>query len=98
VSQPSLSAQLAQLEGALGVACSSATPARAADPAGEELIERCARAAGRRGRSRRRRPPPGRSAWRHAVDRCHPTISPYLLPAAAPPFRRAHPRLTVRWL
>ena len=26
-----------------------------------------------------------------------PTISPYLLPAAAPAIRRAHPRLTVRW-
>src|SRR5262252_7639773 len=27
-----------------------------------------------------------------------PTVSPYLLPAAASAIRRAHPRLTVRWL
>ena len=27
-----------------------------------------------------------------------PTISPYLLPAAAPAIRRAHPRLSVRWV
>src|SRR6187549_3273338 len=73
VSQPSLSAQLAQLEGALGVRLFERDRRRVLlTPAGEDLIERA----------------------RGVI----PTVSPYLLPAAAAAIHRAHPRLTVRWL
>src|SRR3954463_13659509 len=99
VSQPSLSAQLAQLEDALGVRLFERDRRRVLPtPAGQELIERARRvlidaddlvdAARRLGDPRAGPPPIG----------VIPTISPYLLPAAAPAIRRAHPRLTVRWV
>ena len=73
VSQPSLSAQLAQLEGALGVRLFERDRRRVLlTPAGEDLIERARARAGRRGRSGRRRAPPGRSAGRADQHRRHP--------------------------
>ena len=96
VSQPSLSAQLAQLEGALGVRLFERDRRRVLlTPAGEDLVARARRVlvdaddlVGRR--------PPARAIRCRA--RCSigviPTISPYLLPSVAPAIHRAHPRLT----
>ena len=98
VSQPSLSAQLAQLEGALGVRLFERDRRRVLlTPAGEELIERARRVlvdADDLVDAARRLGDPLAGTLAIGVI---PTISPYLLPAAAPAIRRAHPRLTVRW-
>jgi LysR family transcriptional regulator, hydrogen peroxide-inducible genes activator len=98
VAQPSLSAQVAQVEGALGV----------------RLFERDRRrvlptAAGRAlvGRARRLLVEAGDLAGAMAQARdplagplrlgLIPTVAPYLLPAATPLLRRAFPRLTALW-
>src|SRR6187549_1138834 len=99
VSQPSLSAQLAQLEGALGVRLFERDRRRVLlTPAGEELIERARRVlvdADDLVDAARRLGDPLAGTLAIGVI---PTVSPYLLPTAAPAIRRAHPRLTVRWL
>jgi LysR family hydrogen peroxide-inducible transcriptional activator len=99
VSQPSLSAQLAQLEGALGVRLFERDRRRVLlTPAGEDLIERARRVlvdADDLVDAARRLGDPLAGTLAIGVI---PTISPYLLPAAAPAIRRAHPRLTVRWV
>jgi LysR family hydrogen peroxide-inducible transcriptional activator len=98
VAQPSLSAQLAQLEGALGVRLFERDRRRVLlTTAGRELVERARRvlqeaddlveAAGRAG------DPLGGRLQIGVI----PTISPYLLPAVAPALRRAYPRLTIVW-
>ncbi|HVR62554.1 MAG TPA: LysR substrate-binding domain-containing protein [Polyangia bacterium] len=99
VSQPSLSAQLSQLETALGVRLFE-RDRRGVLPtaAGEELIARARRvlietddllgAAQRFG-------DPLAGRLRLGVI---PTVSPYLLPEIAPALRRAHPRLDLRWI
>ena len=98
VAQPSLSAQLAQLENALGVRLFERDRRRVlATAAGRELIERARRvlreaedlmtAAGQAGD-----PLSGRLAIGVI-----PTVSPYLLPAVAPALHRTYPRLTVAW-
>ena len=93
VSQPSLSAQLAQLEGALGVRLFERDRRRVLlTPAGEDLIERARRVLVD---AARRLGDPLAGTLAIGVI---PTVSPYLLPTAAPAIRRAHPRLTVRWL
>src|SRR6187399_2111509 len=85
VSQPSLSAQLAQLESALGVRLFERDRRRVLlTPAGEDLID-----------AARRLGDPLAGTLAIGVI---PTVSPYLLPTAAPAIRRAHPRLNVRWL
>jgi LysR family hydrogen peroxide-inducible transcriptional activator len=99
VSQPSLSAQLAQLEDALGVRLFERDRRRVLlTPAGEDLIERARRvlvdADDLVGAARRLGDPLTGTLAIGVI----PTVSPYLLPAAAPAIRRAHPRLTVRWL
>jgi LysR family hydrogen peroxide-inducible transcriptional activator len=99
VSQPSLSAQLAQLEDALGVRLFERDRRRVLlTPAGEDLIERARRvlvdADELVGAARRLGDPLAGTLAIGVI----PTVSPYLLPAAAPAIRRAHPRLTVRWL
>ena len=98
VSQPSLSAQLAQLEGALGVRLFERDRRRVLlTPAGEALIERARRVlidADDLVDAARRLGDPLAGTLSIGVI---PTISPYLLPAAAPAIGRAHPRLTVRW-
>jgi LysR family hydrogen peroxide-inducible transcriptional activator len=98
VAQPSLSAQLAQLEDALGVRLFERDRRRVLlTAAGRDLVERARRvlqeaddlveAAARAGD-----PLSGRLAIGVI-----PTISPYLLPAAAPALHKAYPRLTVVW-
>lgn len=98
VAQPSLSAQLAQLEHALGVRLFERDRRRVLlTAAGRALVERARRvlreaddlmeAAARAGD-----PLSGRLAIGVI-----PTISPYLLPAAAPALRKAYPRLSVVW-
>jgi LysR family hydrogen peroxide-inducible transcriptional activator len=99
VSQPSLSAQLAQLEGALGVRLFERDRRRVLPtPAGADLIERARRVlvdADELVDAARRLGDPLAGPLTIGVI---PTISPYLLPTAAPAIRRAHPRLTVRWV
>lgn len=99
VSQPSLSAQLAQLEGALGVRLFERDRRRVLPtPAGEGLIERARRVlvdADDLVDAARRSSDPLAGTLAIGVI---PTVSPYLLPAAASAIRRAHPRLGIRWL
>src|SRR6476619_6604054 len=97
MSQPSLSAQLAQLEGALGVRLFERDRRRVLlTAAGEDLIERARRvlvdADDLLDAARRLGDPLAGTIAIGVI----PTISPYLLPVAAPAIRRAHPRLTVR--
>lgn len=98
VAQPSLSAQLAQLEDALGVRLFERDRRGVLlTVAGQDLVARARRVlletddlveAARRLRD------PLAGTLRIGVI---PTISPYLLPTIAPGLRRAHPRLTVMW-
>jgi LysR family transcriptional regulator, hydrogen peroxide-inducible genes activator len=99
VSQPSLSAQLAQLEDALGVRLFERDRRRVLPTrAGEELLARArlllveaddlvaaSKSAG----------DPLAGTLRVGVI---PTISPYLLPVVAPALRSAFPRLRVTWI
>src|SRR5262245_1089727 len=98
VAQPSLSAQLAQLESALGVRLFERDRRRVLlTAAGRELVDRARRVlqetddlvqtAGRAGD-----PLSGRLSIGVI-----PTVSPYLLPAIAPALRKAYPRLTIVW-
>jgi len=99
VSQPSLSAQIAQLEQALGVKLFERDRRRVLPTvAGQELLERArrllvevddlAQAASRLG-------DPLAGTLRIGVI---PTISPYLLPSATPALRARFPRLRLAWL
>ncbi len=99
VSQPSLSAQLQQMEHALGVRLFERDRRRVlATPAGKELVTRArrvlleaddlviaAKCAG----------DPLTGTLRIGVI---PTISPYLLPSVSPSLRTAYPRLTTYWV
>jgi LysR family hydrogen peroxide-inducible transcriptional activator len=98
VAQPSLSAQLARLEGVLGLRLFERDRRRVLPTAaGRAVVERARRvlretedlvqAAGRAAD-----PLTGR-----LTIGVIPTVSPYLLPAVAPALRRAFPRLTVVW-
>jgi LysR family hydrogen peroxide-inducible transcriptional activator len=98
VAQPSLSAQLAQLEKALGVRLFERDRRRVLlTAAGRMLVER-ARAVLRETadlvEAATRAGDPLNGRLQIGVI---PTISPYLLPTAAPALRTAHPRLTVVW-
>lgn len=99
VSQPSLSAQLAQLEQALGVVLFERDRGGVLPTAaGKEIIDRARRilvetddliaAAQRVG-------DPFAGTFRIGVI---PTISPYLLPNATPALRAKYPRLTTIWI
>jgi LysR family hydrogen peroxide-inducible transcriptional activator len=98
VSQPSLSAQLAQLEDALGVRLFERDRRRVlVTQAGEELIARARRLLVETddlADTARRLGDPLAATLRLGVI---PTISPYLLPDLVPALRRAQPRLVVRW-
>ncbi|HXJ22284.1 MAG TPA: LysR substrate-binding domain-containing protein [Polyangia bacterium] len=98
VSQPSLSAQLAQLEDALGVRLFERDRRRVlVTQAGEELIARARRLLVETddlADAARRLGDPLAATLRLGVI---PTISPYLLPELVPALRRAQPRLVVRW-
>lgn len=98
VSQPSLSAQLAQMEKLLGVQIFERDQRRVLITAiGRDLVERARRLlveaddlieAGRRAGD------PQAGTIRVGVI---PTISPYLLPLVAPKLRRRFPRLNIAW-
>src|SRR2546427_583141 len=98
VSQPSLSAQLAQLEHALGVRMFERNRRRVLiTSAGREIIERARRLlveADDLVDASRRAGDPLAGTLRIGVI---PTLSPYLLPAAAPVLRAKLPRLKLAW-
>jgi LysR family hydrogen peroxide-inducible transcriptional activator len=98
VSQPSLSAQIAQLEDVLGVRLFERDRRRVLlTTVGKELIERARRLLVETDaleEAARRAGDPLSGALRLGVI---PTVSPYLLPTAAPVLRKAYPRLTVQW-
>jgi LysR family hydrogen peroxide-inducible transcriptional activator len=99
VAQPSLSAQISQLEGALGVPLFERNRRRVlVTPAGEALLERARvvlGAADALGEGARGAADPLAGTLRLGVI---PTVSPYLLPAATSALRAAFPRLQVEWL
>lgn len=99
VSQPSLSAQLAQLEAMVGVRLFERDRRRVlVTPSGREFIDRARlvlRETDDLVESARRAGDPFAGTLRIGVI---PTISPYLLPNAAPVLRTRFPRLTVRWI
>jgi LysR family hydrogen peroxide-inducible transcriptional activator len=99
VSQPSLSAQLAQLERALGVRLFERDRRGVLPtPAGEELVDRARRVlleADDLLATAKRLTDPLSGTLRVGVI---PTISPYLLPAAVPLLRAREPKLTLQWI
>jgi LysR family hydrogen peroxide-inducible transcriptional activator len=99
VSQPSLSAQLAQLEDALGVRLFERNRRRVlVTAAGKPLLERARRALLEVDdliETARRKRNPLEGALRVGVI---PTISSYLLPRVTPALHREYPSLTVRWV
>src|SRR5215468_1761030 len=99
VSQPSLSAQLAQLEQALGVRLFERDRRRVlVTAAGKDLLERARRLlleADDLMAAARRAGDPLAGTLRIGVI---PTISPYLLPSATPAIRAAHPQQTTVWV
>ncbi|WP_224372497.1 LysR substrate-binding domain-containing protein [Hyalangium versicolor] len=99
VSQPSLSAQLAQLEEALGVRIFERDRRRVLlTQAGKELVERARQLlveADDLTEAARRASDPLSGTLRLGVI---PTVSPYLLPTIAPALRKAFPRLTLLWV
>jgi len=98
VSQPSLSAQLAQLEDVLGVRLFERDRrAVLLTPAGHELVERARRVlleASDLAAAAARAGDPLAGTPRLGVI---PTCSPYLLPGVTPRLRARFPRLTVQW-
>ena len=98
VSQPSLSAQLAQLEAVLGVQLFERNRRRVlVTPAGEALLVRARRMLAEADdlvTLARQAGDPLSGTIRVGVI---PTVSPYLLPDVVPELRRKHPRLVVLW-
>lgn len=98
VSQPSLSAQVAELEGALGVRLFERDRRGVrVTAAGAELVERARRVlldADELIEAARRHEDPLGGTLRIGVI---PTVGPYLLPAAAPALHRALPKMTFEW-
>ncbi|MCP3135953.1 LysR substrate-binding domain-containing protein [Pyxidicoccus xibeiensis] len=99
VSQPSLSAQVAQLEGVLGVQLFERDRRRVLlTTVGMELVERARRLlveVDALMEAARRAGDPLSGTLRLGVI---PTVSPYLLPAVTPTLRKRFPQLTLRWL
>ncbi|GAB4547252.1 MAG: DNA-binding transcriptional regulator OxyR [Anaerolineae bacterium] len=99
VSQPSLSAQLAQMEKALGVRLFERDKRRVLlTAAGREFIEQARlilREANDLVEIARRAGDPFSGTLYIGVI---PTISPYLLPRLTPALREAYPRLSIRWI
>jgi LysR family hydrogen peroxide-inducible transcriptional activator len=98
VSQPSLSAQLAQLEDALGVRLFERDRSGVLlTPAGHDLVQRARQVlveASDLQAAATRAGDPLAGTLRVGVI---PTCSPYLLPAVTPRLRARFPRLTVQW-
>src|SRR5258705_10486891 len=98
VAQPSLSAQLAHLETALGVRLFERDRRRVLlTAAGRVLVERARAVLRETADLVEAATPAGDPLNGRLQIGATPTISPYLLPAAAPALRRAHPKLTVVW-
>src|SRR5689334_10845674 len=99
VSQPSLSAQIAQLEGAIGVKLFERDRRRVLLTAGgRELIERARQVlvqAEDLVEAARRVGDPLSGTLRIGII---PTISPYLLPSVAPKLRKSFARLNIVWV
>ncbi len=99
VAQPSLSAQLAELESSLGVRVFERDRRRVLmTDAGRDLLERARRILGEADGLReaaKRVGDPLSSPMRIGVI---PTISPYLLPRISPALRREFPRMKIRWV
>jgi LysR family hydrogen peroxide-inducible transcriptional activator len=99
VSQPSLSAQIAELEAALGLRLFERDRRRVLlTPAGEALIERARRVlldVGDMLEAVRRHGDPLAGTLRIGVI---PTLGPYLLPEVDPALRAAFPRLSLVWV
>lgn len=99
VSQPSLSAQLAQMEEALGVRIFERDRRRVLlTQAGKELVDRARQLlmeADDLGEAARRASDPFSGTLRLGII---PTVSPYLLPSITPALRKAYPRLTLLWV
>jgi LysR family hydrogen peroxide-inducible transcriptional activator len=99
VSQPSLSSQLALLEGVLGVRLFERDTRRVLPtPAGQALLERARQivlAADDLVLAARQAADPLSGTLRVGVI---PTVSPYLLPSVSPALLAAHKRLAVRWI
>src|SRR5215208_4491753 len=96
VAQPSLSAQIAQLEDALGAVLfeRGARPVRLT-PAGAELVARARRVlveADDLADAAKRHGDPLAGRLRIGII---PTVGPYLLPEVAPGLRRSFPRLSI---
>jgi LysR family hydrogen peroxide-inducible transcriptional activator len=98
VAQPSLSAQIAQLESALGTQLFERGHKRVlVTPAGREIVARAKELLLRAddlSMTAKRATDPLAGTLRIGVI---PTISPYLLPIVAPKLRAAFPRLTTVW-
>ncbi len=98
VSQPSLSAQVAEVERALGVVLFERRPRRVLPtPAGAALVERARRLlvdAGELAAAARRLDDPLAGTLRVGVI---PTVGPYLLPEIDPALREAFERLELVW-
>jgi LysR family hydrogen peroxide-inducible transcriptional activator len=98
VSQPALSAQIAQIEDACGIRLFERGPKLTITPAGEEFLAQ-ARAllaqADALADSASRRADPFEKTIRLGVI---PTIAPYLLPEVAPALRAKYPRLRIVWV
>jgi len=98
VAQPSLSAQLAHLERALGVRIFERDRRRVLlTAAGRQVVERARTVLRETADLVEVATRAGDPLGGHLQIGVIPTISPYLLPAVAPALRRAHPRLTVVW-
>jgi LysR family hydrogen peroxide-inducible transcriptional activator len=99
VSQPSLSAQLAELESTLGVRMFERDRRRVLlTSAGSDLLEHARRILGEADSLRdaaRRVGDPLSASIRIGVI---PTISPYLLPRISPVLRREFPRMNIHWV
>lgn len=99
VSQPSLSAQISELEDRLGVRAFERDRRRVLlTAAGRELVDRARRVVAEADElvaAARRAGDPLAGTLRLGVI---PTISPYLLPSVTPRLRTRFPRLTVAWI
>ena len=99
VSQPTLSAQIAQIEGALGVSLFERTQRKVLlTAAGRDVVERARRLiveANEIVHATQRISDPLSGTIRVGII---PTISPYLLPSVTPALRKTMPRLRIAWV
>lgn len=99
VAQPSLSAQVAELESAIGVQLFERDRRRVLVTArGQGVLERARQLllqADDLGDAAKRLVDPFDGSMRIGVI---PTIAPYLVPSATAAIRRAHPKLTIAWI